>query len=261
MKAAVFSDLDGTIWDYNRVLPESTREAFVRLHERGHLVFLCSGRAKGHICDESVLSLPMTGIIAACGTHIEAGGRMLFEQYLPWETLQEAMSLLREESMPFILEGKDYHWLDEEDFGGDRYVARMCEELGDRVRRLDTLTPSDQVNKFSAVVTEKTDFARVRQLLSKQFELIDHNGFVVEFIPAGSGKAKGMQRVCELYGIPQEHTYAIGDSVNDVDMLTHAAYGICMGNGTDKAKSAADYVTDALHEDGFLHAMEHYRLI
>ena len=79
--------------------------------------------------------------------------------------------------------------------------------------------------------------------------------------PAGSGKGVGIERVCRLLDIPRENTYAIGDSVNDLDMFRYAAHGICMGNGTAVAKEAAEYITDDLHADGFLHAMEHYGLI
>ena len=254
-------DIDHTIWDSQRVIPDSVPEAFARLQKNGHLVFLNSGRARGHIYDERLLALPMKGIVAACGTHIEADGELLYARYLPWETLQKALALLREESMPYILEGREYHWMNIEDFAGDAYVERLYREMREKVRRLETLQEGDEVNKFSAAATANTDIERIRRELDADFRLLFHNETVAEFIAKDSGKAKGMERVCELFDIPKEQTYAIGDSVNDLDMLEYAAHGICMGNGSEVAKAAAEYVTDALHEDGLYKAMEHYGLI
>ena len=259
--AAVFVDIDRTIWDEKRVIPDSTREAFARLKANGHLVFLNSGRSRGHIFDPKLTSLPLKGIVAACGTHIEADGKLLYEQYLPWEQLQNALALLREESMPYILEGREYLWMNTEEFGHDPYVERLFSELGPRAKRMEELTAEDQINKFSAAATERTDMARIEKELAGKYRLLKHTPTVAEFIPEDSGKAKGMERVCELFDIPKEQTYAIGDSVNDLDMLEYAAHGICMGNGSEVAKAAAEYVTDALHEDGLYKAMEHYGLI
>jgi HAD superfamily hydrolase (TIGR01484 family) len=84
---------------------------------------------------------------------------------------------------------------------------------------------------------------------------------MVEVVPKGYTKATGIQKVCEKLGIAREDTYAFGDSANDIEMLRYAGHGICMGDGTEDAKAAADYVTTALTDDGILHGLEHFKLI
>ena len=56
-------------------------------------------------------------------------------------------------------------------------------------------------------------------------------------------------------------TYALGDSVNDLEMLQTVGHGIAMGNATDVVKKAAEYVTDSLFEAGVYNALSHYDLI
>ena len=68
-------------------------------------------------------------------------------------------------------------------------------------------------------------------------------------------------KVCEYLHVNREDTYAVGDSVNDLDMLNYVGHGIAMGNATEPAKEAAEYITTDIHEDGIRHAMEHYGLI
>jgi hydroxymethylpyrimidine pyrophosphatase-like HAD family hydrolase len=83
----------------------------------------------------------------------------------------------------------------------------------------------------------------------------------MEFVPNGFSKASGIKKTCEFLNIPLENTFAFGDSVNDLDMLSYVAHGVAMGNGTDDAKQAAEYVTSSLHEDGIMRGLEYYGLI
>ena len=54
---------------------------------------------------------------------------------------------------------------------------------------------------------------------------------------------KAVERLCELLDIPAELSVAAGDEANDIPMIQAAGVGAVMQNGTDEAKSYADYVT------------------
>ena len=51
---------------------------------------------------------------------------------------------------------------------------------------------------------------------------------------------------------------AIGDQDNDIDMIEYAKIGIAMGNGTEKIKEKADYVTKTIEENGVIYAIEKF---
>ena len=84
---------------------------------------------------------------------------------------------------------------------------------------------------------------------------------VLEIGQAGHSKASGIERLCASLGIAKEDTYAFGDSANDVEMLEFVAHGIAMGNGTDVAKNAAEFITTDIHRDGIWNGLKHYGLI
>jgi hydroxymethylpyrimidine pyrophosphatase-like HAD family hydrolase len=84
---------------------------------------------------------------------------------------------------------------------------------------------------------------------------------ILEIGQAGHSKASGIERLCASLGIAKEDTYAFGDSANDVEMLEFVAHGIAMGNGTDVAKNAAEFITTDIHKDGIWNGLKHYGLI
>lgn len=78
-----------------------------------------------------------------------------------------------------------------------------------------------------------------------------------DVIPAHLSKAYGLELLLEHWGIRREESAAIGDSMNDFEMIQAAGIGIAMGNGIPALKEAADYVTSDISEDGLKNAF-HY---
>ena len=63
------------------------------------------------------------------------------------------------------------------------------------------------------------------------------------------------------YGWTREQTIAFGDGGNDADMLAFAGIGVAMGNATEPAKAAADYITDDVDHDGIMNALKHFNVL
>ena len=88
-----------------------------------------------------------------------------------------------------------------------------------------------------------------------------HPGTMIEYSKRGNTKAKGMERLLEALHIPRAETFAIGDSENDLPMFAVAGTTICMGDGMENLKKAADHITDPVLGDGVFHALRHFGLI
>jgi hypothetical protein len=63
-----------------------------------------------------------------------------------------------------------------------------------------------------------------------------------------------------MLNVPREQIMAIGDHVNDVDLLRWAGLGVAIGDGHADARSAADHVTAGQSEDGVADAIERFVL-
>lgn len=261
MSKIIFFDIDGTLWDEKMQMPKSTERAIKELKENGHIIFLCSGRAKGNIRSKHLWSLGFDGVIAACGNYIEMNHEVLFENVIKQDTIKYVIELLRRCHMPVVLEGPKFHWIDEVGFEKDPYVDYLFQEMGESAIPLRGYEENMHVNKFSADILPNTDYHTIKQELESEFDFIEHDGTIVEVVPKGTSKATGIAWLCNYLGISKEDTYAVGDSVNDLDMLCYVSHGIAMGNASQPAKDAAEFVTADIHNDGLYLAMKHYNLI
>ena len=58
------------------------------------------------------------------------------------------------------------------------------------------------------------------------------------------------------WGISLEETAAVGDSMNDYQMIEMAEVGVAMGNADEKVKKIADRVCESVEEDGVIRELE-----
>ena len=261
MKKAVFFDIDGTLWNQQMQIPESTVSAVQQLRENGHYAFICSGRSRANIRDQRLLGIGFDGVIAACGTHIDFHGKKEYEKLFSAEQTAHVIEVLRKYQMPMVLEGPDYIYVDEEDFPDDPYVLYLRRELGEHLKTIPMHAEEIVINKLSCSI-KAADIAQVKKELGTEFDMIvHHDGGIAEIVPAGYSKATGIEKVCEIFNILHENTYAFGDSANDLEMLSYVEHSVAMGNGTKEAKEAAEYVTDDIDSDGILKGLLHYGLI
>ena len=262
MSKYVFFDIDGTLWDENMIVPESTKVAIKKLQENGHKAFVCTGRAMGNVNDPQFEEIGFDGFIAACGNHVEMDGKVLYERNMSYEDVKVIYDESRQHQLPIIYEGSKYQWMDREGFEGDSYIAYIVENLKDAAKFLDDCDLKEiEANKFSALVNENTNYSAVEEALADRFDFMDHGDGIIEAVPKGTSKATGIAWLCEHLDISKEDTYALGDSINDLEMLSFAGHSIAMGKASQVAKDAAEYVTSHIHEDGVFHALKHYNLI
>jgi HAD superfamily hydrolase (TIGR01484 family) len=112
----------------------------------------------------------------------------------------------------------------------------------------------------------KTEIALRRDFdLKKAIDLLETQNFDVEMIDTKYAihikstrinKGVGLQKLAGLMGLEAKDFVAIGDSANDVEMFEASSFGIAVGNGDDRIKEAANYVTEASFGDGAVEAIE-----
>jgi len=72
----------------------------------------------------------------------------------------------------------------------------------------------------------------------------------------GVTKATGLQKLCARLGIGAHEVLAIGDAMNDVEMLQWAGTSVAMGSARAPIKALADYVTGPTPGDGVIEVLD-----
>lgn len=257
----VFFDIDGTIYLYGKTVPEDTKEAIRQLRQNGHLAVICTGRTKAMIFPE-IYNVGFDGIIAGAGTYVEFGGKVLHEFNLPKDIINEIIEVMRATGIMAIPEGIDKIYFDRENMP-EAYIPVYNLYLNNVGNNVADLRTSDEiiVSKISGIVLKDGDESTLYEKYGAKFNIVEHRKKYLEMIPEGYSKAIGIERMIKQLGIPLEHTYAFGDSMNDYEMLKYVKYGVAMGNADEKFKAEMNYVTENYDKGGIYNALKRFGLI
>lgn len=245
---AIFIDIDGTLADDSGV-NEKNAAAIEKARGLGHLVFVNTGRARSWISPKLLGNIGFDGIISGMGSLIEIGGKPIFERLIDRSFVYKAAKHFWGTENCFFVSGEDkgfilnpipyfYDWnfsdIDSpEDFNG-RYKNEKIQKLEMFGKNI-----SDNDKKF----------------FWQKLDVYDHGGYI-ECAPRGCTKSSAMEKVCDYLGIEKERTIAIGDSVNDMDMLKNAGISVAVGNAIDEVKEIADFVSAPCADGGVGYAIE-----
>lgn len=67
----------------------------------------------------------------------------------------------------------------------------------------------------------------------------------LEVVPNYTSKGIALKKLIEDFNIDPEKVIAVGDNMNDRELLQAAKYGFCMGNGTKRLLEEAKYIAPA----------------
>ncbi len=248
MKYLIFLDIDGTLLAHGGV-PARNRAAIQHALDEGHYVFINSGRAKGNIPTAMLGDLPLSGMVAGLGSYIEMDGRVLQSVAMTDRDIAEAMALADELQIGLVLEGEDM-LIDYHQERATRWPS--CGKQFLTLSELRTRYPALRVSKMGFMSPLPADVVTDMQ---KRYTLINHPTYA-EFGTKGHSKATAMAYLAGLLGITKDHVIAMGDSLNDIEMLQAAGTAVVMGDGHPDVLPLADFVSLPAREGGVGYALE-----
>ena len=110
------------------------------------------------------------------------------------------------------------------------------------------LEPTDVPARIAELTAWMGDVARVTRSLD----------WFVEVVNPQVSKARALALVADRLGISRADVCAIGDNLNDEDMVRWAGFGVAMGNAPEALKAVAKHVTGRIGEAGVAQAIERF---
>lgn len=108
--------------------------------------------------------------------------------------------------------------------------------------------PADVPARLAELSAWMGDVARVTRSLD----------WFVEVVHPQVSKSRALAMVADRLGIAQAEVGAIGDNLNDQDMVSWAGFGVAMGNAPEALKTVAKYVTGSIGEAGVAQVIERF---
>jgi Cof subfamily protein (haloacid dehalogenase superfamily) len=263
-RRAVFLDFDGTYADHG-VVPDGHVRAVRAARAAGHLVFLCTGRPRSMVLS-SVLA-ELDGFVAAAGGFVEMGGNVLADHRFPAELAAQTVSLLDEHDVAYLLEAPEAVY---GPLGVDRRLAALLvghlrssdhpdregpRDILDALRMSDELTGTSfgKVTCFDA----RVPLASIAEQLGGEVGVLpssipDMGDSAGELYLSWIHKALGIQTVIDHLGIDREQVIAIGDGLNDIEMLEFAGTAVAIEGSDPRVLKLADHIAPGPHREGLV---------
>ncbi len=104
------------------------------------------------------------------------------------------------------------------------------------------------------------DLHRVISTMYPEVSIIQLPPSRLNIVPRGVSKANGLLQVGKQLGISRKEMVAIGDSLDDIEMIEMTGLGVAMGNSPPEVKKRANWITRSNHQQGVAFVIrEHFR--
>lgn len=190
-------------------------------------------------------------------------GETLHERGIPLPLAREVIALARELDLPLNVYLDDTICLEAVTPVWERYFEQANGATPPRIVG-DMLAFLQREPTHLAIVTDRDRtrdlVRRVRQVFDGRLYVTTGHPLFCELSHPEVSKGQALRLLAEQLGVPREQVMAVGDNLNDIEMLGWAGLGVAMGNAPPELRAVADAVVGTVDVDGAAEAIERFVL-
>ncbi len=252
----IFFDIDGTLLSHTTgTVPESTVRSLKKLQEKGIKIVVATGRDIIEMKKLPITHLNFDGYLTLNGNIcLDKDEKMFAGNEIDPGEVEILVQIFKAGRIPFVLIGEN-----------NRYINYVDDVVIETQQSTHGTIPDigeyhgEKIYQCLAFVNDETR-AKLDEMLD-QCSITSWNKTGIDIIARTGGKAAGIQKFLDKEGLRKSQTMAFGDGENDLSMLKYAGIGVAMGNGVEKLRRSADYVTTDIDDNGIENALKHFNLI
>lgn len=255
MKKVIFFDMDGTLLYRDEetglpVISKKTKEVLRKVQEKGHLLFIATGRPYAFL-DKDVVDFGFDGYVLSNGAVVLYHDHLLYHAPMKKQWVQSLVNDFETRKIEYIMQTKDYSYMSEDNKLMRNFYDR-CSVNYDYIK-MEDFTPHlylEQTVKMEMLPEGEENIAFCRSLEGEDFAMMGNPPYTFELYAKNTSKATGILKVLEKLNIDVQDSYAFGDGPNDIEMLQTVGHGIAMGNAPEHVKEHANEVCLPADQDG-----------
>lgn len=259
---AVFSDLDGTLLIDNFKTSQENIDAITAALNSGIDFVPTTGRAISDVPQQLKSVEKIRNFILTNGATVfdRQENIILYKNYI---SCKDALELMSTEGaskccVMAFLDGQVHYQKDwEKRLNGSPVCPDVAEFLMYGCKEVENLyeyvkNRNKSVEKITLFFTDLDNRIDVinNTLLLEEFELSYTLELNLEITNKGVNKANGIKEFCKIKGYSMDEIAVIGDSGNDIEMLSLTKNSYAVENAVEKAKLAANYSAPRNTESG-----------
>lgn len=253
----VFFDIDDTLRiKETGYIPESVKQVFRSLKEKGILTGIASGRTPYGLVPE-IKALQPDYFAMINGSYVEdAKGNVVYHRPIPKELVEETIAWAKGQGIEYGLLGSQKGTL-------SNRTERISQVIDLIYDGLETNPDFHQVADIYQMLTFENDGQEVElpSSLTDELRSVRWDAISSDIVLTESSKAAGVAKVVEKLGLKPENVLVFGDGLNDLEVFDYAGISIAMGHSHPELQKRADFITKKVEEDGIFYALEELGLV
>lgn len=259
-KKVVFVDVDQTLFDNkNNILYPSTIKVMEELSKRKDIdIFIATGRGINFLNHLKSIMPYVKGFITNNGQTVFYQNEIIYDNQIGKEIIEKIENYANDNNISLAY-ATEYEAL--VNFHNEYSIKALNNFHINNAQSLNkSKCPENLKVKQFWFFGNHEEINQAREKITELDFILWPGEIGCDVVTKGVSKKQGIEIVIDKLGYQLENTYAIGDGDNDIEMFRTVKYSIAMGNGTEKAKKNACYITDRIDNDGFAKAIKKYIL-
>lgn len=266
-------DIDGTILHSNGELPERNYCAIRAAADKGVHVVPVTGRVFRELPDSLIRIPEIRYVITSNGACIYdiMRNQQLHSDYMSIEDFKAVYSAVSEyhtfiecyRDGSSVITSSDFERLEHFRINPEsiRFIRRYSKRVGDLQEYLRGLD-NPKIEKLNIRAADKLVFQQLWNKLNgfTGLKITSAGWDCIEVNHKGVDKSEALRYLCSCIKVSSENVMAIGDGLNDKEMLNFAGLSVAMGNATGELLDIADHITEINDHDGAGIAIEKFIL-
>ena len=283
-------DLDGTLLNSKGEVSTNNREAIKQAIERGIEVVLCSGRVRGSVENIANDIGANNYIISGNGAEVYdlQNKKILYQKFISKSRILEIAKFCEDNSIFYTVHAENsiianslkHNILVHNSENHKKSIEKRTNiNITENIYEYIKNSPCESFSKITICDETEAIFRGILEKLRKikEVEVLDvahlsnktievgteiHNlqYYYTEITAKNVNKWNAINELIQKLNINKNEVVAIGDNINDKEMLLNADLGVVMGNSAPYIKDIGNVVVADNNNDGVAEAIIHYCL-
>ncbi|QSX08119.1 HAD family phosphatase [Alkalibacter rhizosphaerae] len=263
-------DMDGTLLDSNKLIPQENIDALFQLKDKGIKVVFSTGRiiesamSYAHAIGFEPDYVTANGATIAYDDtflHLPIQYKDVVEYALESEALGVGYNIITEDHTYYYktLKFYDTYYYDNPMVQNSRIISKS---LFDGIEEIREQLTGETIIKMDFYSQDPHRFETMWQKLNHcGYNIIRPEADYIELMHRQASKGNSVNKLARVFDIATGEIIAIGDSGNDLSMFAQCGLSISMGNAREDIKKVTMMTTDTNDNSGVAKALRKLKLI